>query len=270
MLIVEKPLSKKAFPIIILAGFAVFFVISTAYLSKKAANLEFQLIQKTADADSLRMIGSTTAQKLANIASSEKDIRLITERELALKKGELAGWIRAYTDLEIQFGDLRDTLITDSPEAIDTTGETAAITYTERKEFKPGYTIGFKPTLSLPKPLVIYADDFSIVASIHVKFQPFFIRLALTEDKKGQWETTVTTDSPLFQSYGRMNTIVNPYRLAFWDKLKVGAGVGITLPIGLYGKVGAGYNQWAAHLVAGSEFVGLEFSCLTPVSSIWR
>ncbi len=233
-------------------------------------NLEAENRLLKAEQDTTRMVGEHTAQRLAIELDSERELRALVLDSLEELKGELHGKVRSLTSLRIKLKQIADSLKADSVVSVDTLADGNVIFQFSRVEqVHPGYHIGFRPNVSLPALYGVNSNEITVEADIEVGFSPIGVHVVLTEDRKGVWESSVEVDSPLFESFGNLRTFTNPYKPGFFDKVKLGAGVGVLTTGGLYGRVGGGYSWAMISVIAGPSTQGIEVSATKSLSEIF-
>lgn len=233
-------------------------------------DLQQDLRNANARADTLRMVADDAAQRLAIEVDGEREMRRLAEAKLGEVEGELSGTIRALSSVTMQLETLRDSVATSGPGEVDTLGGGfLRIRFPREVRKREGYWIGFYPAVTLPDVPGLNTDSVSVAAVLETGFDPIQVDLALTEDRAGVWEATTHTSSPLFRSFGNVETHVNPYRPGFFDLCRVHGAVGFATPVGLYGQVGLGFSWWNAQAMAGPGVAGGEVGGYLPLRKLW-
>lgn len=255
--------------VVILTAFIVVLVLLLFYYKGRAHSLGHDLLKERSASAEIVYLNKETVQKLTLIVDDEKSLRKLAESEIGVLKGELNGKVRIYNSLIIEYNRLLASIKVDSGDIdnIDTSGGFAYVRYNEIVREYDGYTVGHRSVLAYPEFLLNYSSKFSIASEIFTDIDPMIIRLILTEDNKGMWETTINVDSPLFKNYGDVRTFVNPHRDTFWDKLSVCAGLGVFNSV--YLKAGIGYSKWYVSAIINPRGGGLDISGSVPVSDLW-
>jgi len=243
-------------------------VVMYAVFMERLDYLDRVLDQVEARNDSIRQVDSITYQRYALEVKNDREIRDQVEANL---RRLLEGKIRAYTELSIQLETLRDSISnSEPPDQIDTlqNGMIRISFPASRREY-PGYNISLQPTVFVPKVHGLRPDSVQVSSVIETEFDPIGIDIVLTENKSGIWETTVRSDSPIFNGASSLETFVNPYREGFFDRLFLSGGIGVQSPGGIYASAGIGYKWTRIRVIAGPGVSGLELGGEVKVSSLW-
>jgi len=246
-------------------------IIAVVYFRETTLALKREVAELKSENCELKNLRDGLVYKTAVIAGSQSEIRKRVLAELDMTKNELLGKVRAYANLEVKFKDLAATLKSDTVVSVtfdSLGGDYTYLTFQERTKSFPGYQVSFLPSLLAPCSILGLKDRLSVSADINTKIDPIIIRMALTENSKGVWATYFNTDNPIFNSFGKLETIVSPFKPTFWDRLRfIGGG-------GYYGnkvclKLGGAYSDFGATYNFGG-LQGVDIFVILPISRIWR